>query len=438
MRERIQIDNCPLSEDAFAAYFFQTWDRLEASAAAAGDLSVPCAKPVYFRFLTLMAFHLYMSENVNTVVVECGIGGEYDSTNILVRPIVTGITSLGIDHTAVLGSTIAEIAWHKAGILKHGAVCYTVPQAQAAMQVLRERAEEKGVELRVVNRRHPLIETGKVKLGLAADFQKTNASLAVEIAAEHLKMLGYGDIDVKGKLPKEFVRGLEEVKWGGRCETRSDGPVGWHLDGGHTLESIDVAGEWFAASVLASRSAPRSDGCPPVPTETLSTPSLGSDPPRILLFNQQARAGLPLLQALYQLLCERLQTTQPFTHAVFCSNITFAESGYRPDLVAINTSEKDVEELKVQKELAQGWANLDHRQSEIFVVRTIEHAVTKARELAGAWSDGHRGQRGEERKGDVTVLVTGSVHLVGGVLEVLETGNEKDSGKHSDVRSAKA
>ena len=417
VRERIQIDNAPLSEAAFASYFFQTWDRLEASAAAAGEPTNPCAKPVYFRFLTLMALHTYMNERVETAVVECGIGGEYDSTNILLRPTVTGITSLGIDHTAVLGNTIEEIAWHKAGIMKKGSVCYTVPQPEAALAVLRERAKERGSELRVVAERHPQIVSGDVVLGLAADFQKTNASLAVEIAAEHLRVLGYKGLDVKAKLPAEFVRGLEQVKWGGRCETRLEGPIGWHLDGGHTLESITVAEEWYAECVLASHTS--SPENPSQETTPSSSPTATPTPPRILLFNQQTRAGLPLLRTLHTLLSTHLQSAHPFSHVIFCSNVTFADSGFRPDLVSVNVSAEELQDLRVQKELARGWEGIDGTGGEVFIVRTIEDAVEKARQIARTWvaGDGRRG--GTAAEGEVKVLVTGSVHLVGGVLEVL-------------------
>ena len=124
VRERIQINGEPLSEEQFAAYFFETWDRLERAAVDRGeDPTAPGAKPVYFRFLTLMAFHTYMSEGVDAAVIECGIGGAYDSTNVIQQPAVTGITSLGIDHVGVLGNTLPEIAWHKAGIIKKGSRC---------------------------------------------------------------------------------------------------------------------------------------------------------------------------------------------------------------------------------------------------------------------------------------------------------------------------
>lgn len=74
--------------------------------------------PGYFRFITLMAYHVFLQSKVDATVLEVGVGGTYDSTNIVPKPIVTGITALGIDHVNVLGRTIEEIAWQKGGIFK--------------------------------------------------------------------------------------------------------------------------------------------------------------------------------------------------------------------------------------------------------------------------------------------------------------------------------
>ena len=74
--------------------------------------------PGYFRFLTVLAFHAFLSENVDATILEVGVGGTYDSTNIVPRPVATGVTALGLDHVSVLGKTLKEIAWHKGGIYK--------------------------------------------------------------------------------------------------------------------------------------------------------------------------------------------------------------------------------------------------------------------------------------------------------------------------------
>jgi len=416
VRERIQINNEPLSESAFAKYFFEVWDRLEAAARAENQpVDAPGTKPVYFRFLTLMALHAYLQEGVDTAVIECGIGGEYDSTNILASPTVTAITSLGIDHVAMLGSTLPEIAWHKAGIFKPGAAAFTAPQPDSAMAVLRDRAVEKGVHLSVVEP-HPELDT--IRLGLSADFQKTNASLAIAVAAAHLRALGHIDgipdpaHPSASPLPPHFRRGLEQVRWPGRCEVRREAypPVAWHIDGGHTLDSIEVAGRWFAERITASSSS------------SLSSETKQSRP-RILLFNQQTRDAGALARALHDTLATALGSERPFTHAVFCTNVTFRESGYKPDLVSVNANAADVDSLAVQHGLAKTWAEIDP-QTEVRVVRTVEEAVAWCREVAGGVREVGEAN-GDGGKGEVMVLVTGSLHLVGGALEVLESGRRE-------------
>ncbi|KAK2766690.1 Folylpolyglutamate synthetase [Arachnomyces sp. PD_36] len=401
VRERIQINNTPLTEAQFAKYFFETWDRLEASAKANG--TDPAKKPVYFRFLTLMAFHTYISEGVDAAIIECGIGGEYDSTNIIVNPVVAGITSLGIDHVAVLGETIEEIAWNKAGIMKTGSGAFTVVQPDAAMGVLRERAEEKKVELKCVEGLYK-VEKDNVKLGLEGGFQYTNANLAVAVAGEFLRTVGVDGVPENTPdmaLPARFRKGLEDVRLGGRCEIRNEKEVSWHIDGGHTLESIKVAGEWFASQILKSS----------------SSTAVANKRPRALIFNQQARERAGLARSLHETLTAALHAEKPFTHVVFCTNVTYKESGYRPDLVSLKTNSAEVDKLEVQKDLADTWKEIDPG-TEVQVKGTIEEAVQFVRELAS--KENQKSSGAEEAK--VMTLVTGSLHLVGGLLEVLEGG----------------
>ena len=144
VNERIQVNSVPISQDLFARYFWEVWDRLERSAQVAG---LDGRKPVYFRFLTLMAWHAFLEMGVDTAIVEVGVGGEYDSTNIVPSPTCTGVTSLGIDHVTVLGNTLESIAWHKGGIFKKDVVALTVEQPVGALEVLRQRALEREVRL---------------------------------------------------------------------------------------------------------------------------------------------------------------------------------------------------------------------------------------------------------------------------------------------------
>jgi folylpolyglutamate synthase len=396
VRERIQINNQPMTEEVFAKYFFEVWDLLEAAAAKAGhqDPKSTETKPVYFRFLTLMALHSYMQEKVGTAVLECGIGGEYDSTNILIKPSATGVTSLGIDHTAMLGDTIESIAWHKAGVFKEGVPAFTAPQPESALKVLHERAQERKTELLEVPQYTAL---GQIKLGLHGEFQKINASVAIAVCASHLQKLGYSGLpdprDKDAALPAEFITGLEQVHLGGRCEVRPDAHqqgLTWYVDGGHTLESIEMAAKWFASTAAQSQSNAQKKT-------------------RILIFNQQTRDAASLARKLHDTLASALNDSHPFKHAIFCTNTTYKDAGFKVDLVSINTNKSDVDTLKVQKELAGSWDSIDPNAS-VHVLSTIEEAITKARSLAP--------------DDQVEVLVTGSLHLVGGVIEVLESESE--------------
>lgn len=354
-----------------------------------------------------MALHLFLKEDVRTTVIECGIGGEYDSTNILQTPTVTGITSLGIDHTAMLGSTIEEIAWHKAGIMKRGAPAFTAPQPPQALAVLQSRAAEKAVDLKVAAMKEE-INNGSTVLGLDGDFQKVNASLAVELAMSHLQSLGFEGLTAD-PLPAEFRQGLRDVKWAGRCETRKELGLTWHLDGGHTTESIRIAGGWFRQEAV-------------LPDQEAVHGLDKSSAPRILLFNQQTRAGVPLLEELLATVKEG------FTHAIFCSNVTFSSTGYKADLVSMNVNESSVEELTVQKELAAAWRDLVSAapgESQAYVVRTIEEAVAKCRAIAQEWHA--RNDTTAHPEVVPKALATGSLHLIGGLIEVLETQKQKNS-----------
>ncbi|KAL4787384.1 Mur ligase [Aspergillus varians] len=402
-RERIRIDNEPLSEEQFARYFFEVWDRLDDAARAVGeDPNDLQTKPQYFRYLTLMAFHTYLSEGVDAAVIECGIGGEYDCTNVIEQPAVTAITSLGIDHVALLGNTIEEIAWHKGGIIKANAKALSAPQPPSAEKVLRDRAAEKGTELEIISK-HPDLNKGSgVKLGLAGDFQYGNAALAAAAAGTLLRNIGCKDISssfMELSLPAEFRRGLEQAQLEGRCQTRHESRVSWYIDGGHTQESIKLAGQWFASQIRDNSSS-----------ETSATKKL-----RVLIFNQQTRDSNALAQSLYDTLKTALGSGAPFTHAIFCTNVTYKQAGYRPDLVSINQDDDAVEKLQIQKGLAEKWNSLDP-SAEVKVYSTIEEAVDFTRDLASKEVG-----RLEGNEAPIMTFVTGSLHLVGGFLDVIET-----------------
>lgn len=254
VRERIRINSAPISEELFAKYFFEVWDRLAESTTAANVVPLG-TRPLYGRYLTLMSWHAFIQEGVDVAVYETGIGGEYDATNVVEQPIASGISTLGIDHVFVLGDTVEKIAWHKAGIMKIGSPAFTVEQVPGAAAVLQERAKEKEVDLKVLDIDSRL---RNVKIKPNAQFQKKNATLAIALAEAALKKLG---VDTTGgaDLPAEFVDGLEQTVFRGRCEVKSEDKVTWYVDGAHTSDSLKMSSRWFAdetASRYVSRLAP--------------------------------------------------------------------------------------------------------------------------------------------------------------------------------------
>ncbi|KAF8456552.1 Mur ligase [Terfezia claveryi] len=412
VRERIRINNEPISRDLFARYFWDVWDRLGHAAEERGTEDVGgVVRPMYFRFLTLMAFHVFVSEGVGAVVLEVGIGGEFDSTNIVEQPVCTGVARLGIDHVAVLGETLGEISWHKAGIFKSGSAAFSATQPDGAIDVLESRAKERDVlggKVRWVKEEEVLFPD--TKLGLQGGFQRGNAALAVAVASEALRVITAGEVDYakthlgKKELPELVSKGLRETVWPGRCQVLEDGRLGggrlvWCLDGAHTEDSLEAAGRWFAEREGEISQQSKGDNG-----------ESGSNRIRILLFNQQTRNATALLKTLHSTLTTTLVSTHPFfTHVIFTTNVT-RRTGYSADLVSNGTSTSDVDNLTVQRELEREWGVLDSGMegAKRWVCASIEEAVEKIRNVVG--EDGVEG----------VVLCTGSLHLVGGVLEVLD------------------
>ena len=173
VRERIRINSTPISSELFAKYFFEVYDLLEPQLAKENKVlsgtDDKAAAVVYFRYLTLLSYHIFLQEGVDAAIYETGVGGELDSTNIVEHPACTGITALGIDHTHTLGNTIEEIAWHKAGIQKTGSPSFTVTQPANALKVLQAVANERNVNLTVELSRKRI---DQVKIYPNKDFQR--------------------------------------------------------------------------------------------------------------------------------------------------------------------------------------------------------------------------------------------------------------------------
>ncbi|RGP74797.1 folylpolyglutamate synthase [Fusarium longipes] len=368
VRERIRINSTPISEELFVKYFFEVWDRLEAAPKDDSDKLMP-PRPIYARYLTLMSWHVFLQEGIDIAVYETGIGGEFDATNVVEKPVASGISTLGIDHVFALGDTVAKIAWHKAGIMKTGSAAFTIEQVPDAEEVLRERAEEKNVDLKVLDVDHRL---NAVKIRPDAVFQKRNATLAVALAETALKKIGVDLPERSEPLPREFVDGLEKVVWRGRCEVKKEDKVIWHIDGAHTSDSLKING------------------------------------PRVMIFNQQGRSeAVDFLESVFR--ATKRDGQPAFDHVIFCTNVTYAESGYKRDFVNHQFDPADIDKMTVQQRFAEKWTALDP-SANIKVMPTIEQSIDYTRHIGENLPEGEA----------VQALITGSLHLVGGALGILE------------------
>jgi dihydrofolate synthase / folylpolyglutamate synthase len=209
--ERIALDGRPI-EDAALERLTGTIRRACPwhDAGAAGD------RLTYFEFATLLALLHFSEAGADAAVLEVGLGGRFDATNA-VRPVACAVSRIGLDHTELLGDTLAAIAREKAGIFKSGVpgvVAYAQPPE--AMEVLRVEAERRGTPLTVASQSYP------GPIALAGQHQRGNAALA----AAALRLLDAAGVMV----PDEAIaRGIARARWPGRLET----VAGVLLDGAH-------------------------------------------------------------------------------------------------------------------------------------------------------------------------------------------------------------
>jgi dihydrofolate synthase/folylpolyglutamate synthase len=228
LTERFVIDGKPVNQQALAVVVADLQQRVEALRAE-GILAAP---PTFFEVTTATAFELFRRAGASIAVIEVGLGGRLDATNV-VQPVATAITSIALDHERYLGSTIEEIAFEKAGIIKPAVPVVIGELPPAAAVVIERVARERGA--RVV--RTSASDAGGFTIGLAGTHQIENAAIAVTL----LRILDESGIAVP---PEAVARGLEQPNWPGRLERRR------LADGRELL--LDAAHNPAGATALAS------------------------------------------------------------------------------------------------------------------------------------------------------------------------------------------
>lgn len=196
-----------------------------------------------FAFVTAMAFVYFEQENCDWVVLEVGMGGALDATNVISQSEVSVLTPIGLDHMQYLGDTIEQIAQTKCGIIReNGTVVVSAGQPEEALEIIRRNGEQKHAE--VIYAKEPSEREGRFfyggkeyTLGLQGQFQKINAATALEV----INVLKRKGTPVSEAAIRE---GLSTVHWMARFEFIRPNLV---LDGGHNLDGIRVLAEALRA-----------------------------------------------------------------------------------------------------------------------------------------------------------------------------------------------
>ena len=244
MNERIVIDGEQISDEAFRSVFEETLDAVKRM--QKGGLP----HPTFFEFLFGMAVSAFRKAGVEYAVLETGLGGRLDATNAVERPLVSVITSIGMDHMEYLGNTIGEIAKEKAGIIKEGIPVFYAQTCAESDGVIRQTAEEHhslckkigkdAYEILGIRDKHIAFSCANAyygnttwKLNNIGVYQPGNALLAMEV----MRFL-----TGEGGHPERWREALSELKWEGRMEEVLPGV---YVDGAHNVSAVEA----FAASV---------------------------------------------------------------------------------------------------------------------------------------------------------------------------------------------
>lgn len=200
-------------------------------------------KPTEFEVITAAAYELFYRSGCEIAVIECGLGGSLDSTNIVSSPLLSVITNVQLDHTDVLGTSTAEIAAHKAGIIKRGRPVLFGGTDESALEVIEEKAAQCGSELFTTDYSRLKIVSqtidgtvisfggyGRIVLSMLGEYQPYNAA-SVLTAVDILKGLGTDIPD------RAVIEGMASAVWHGRFEVLKKNP---HIiyDGAHNPDGI--------------------------------------------------------------------------------------------------------------------------------------------------------------------------------------------------------
>lgn len=239
--ERIRINNDEISRDDIAGLVSELEPLIDKVVGEGLD------HPTEFEIITACALKYFEESKVDYVVLEVGLGGRFDATNVI-DPLLSVITTISMDHVNILGDTLSKIAFEKAGIIKEGIPVVVYPQEKEAMDVILDVAESRNSRIckvedlsyeivsntidGVVYNTTGIMEYENIKLNMLGDYQVLNSLTALR-CVEVLRGLG---VEIEDRA---IYKGLEEARWPGRFEVLRRNPF-IVLDGGHNEQGIDA------------------------------------------------------------------------------------------------------------------------------------------------------------------------------------------------------
>ena len=240
--ERIQINRNNIPKETLAALMDEIKEAVDKVIEAGYN------HPTEFEIITVLMLLYFKKENIDFGVIEVGLGGTLDSTNVI-KPIIQVITSISFDHTNLLGNTLEKIAMEKAGIIKKGIPTVIYPQQEEVLKVIKNKCFEMDSELYIANNENlkfkNIVNLDKpyqllkynneidILLPLLGEHQIINLSVAMK-AIEVLNNRNITDISVGS-----IVKSIKNVTWKGRLEVLSNNPY-VVIDGAHNIQGIET------------------------------------------------------------------------------------------------------------------------------------------------------------------------------------------------------
>ena len=223
--ERIQINGEKIADEDIAKFMIENANHIKK------------IKTTFFETTTAMAFDYFYKKSVDIAIIETGLGGRLDSTNVIF-PLVCGITSISLDHMDILGNTIEKISKEKSGIIKNNIPIVTFEQSNSIIEIISEKAKSKNAQMTIIkNEDIDLIKIDrynsqfryknyKISLPLKGEHQVINCALAINIAEKILDKIN----------PHNVKKAINKTYWPGRMEKLSDKNI--YYDVAHNYDGI--------------------------------------------------------------------------------------------------------------------------------------------------------------------------------------------------------